>query len=79
MMMAEGMDTGDILIQKEIAIGPDMHSDELMMSLADLSASMLPRLSSIFLKVSSRPLSRTIPRQLTVLLWLRKKAISRGT
>ena len=43
MMMAEGMDTGDILIQKEIAIGPDMHSDELMMSLADLSASMLPQ------------------------------------
>ena len=43
MMMAEGMDTGDILIQKEIEIGPDMHSDELMMSLAELSASMLPQ------------------------------------
>ncbi len=42
MEMAEGMDTGDILIQKELEIGPDMHSDELMMALADLSASMLP-------------------------------------
>lgn len=43
MEMAEGMDTGDILIQKELEIGPDMHSDELMMALADLSASMLPQ------------------------------------
>ena len=43
MMMAEGMDTGDILIQKEMEIGPDMHSDELMMKLAGLSASMLPQ------------------------------------
>jgi len=42
MEMAEGMDTGDILIQKELEIGPDMHSDELMMALAELSASMLP-------------------------------------
>ena len=43
MMMAEGMDTGDMLVQKEIDIGPDMHSDELMMALAELSASMLPQ------------------------------------
>lgn len=43
MEMAEGMDTGDILIQKELEIGPDMHSDKLMMALADLSASMLPQ------------------------------------
>lgn len=43
MMMAEGMDTGDMLVQKELAIGPDMHSDELMMALAELSASMLPQ------------------------------------
>lgn len=43
MMMAEGMDTGDMLVQKELPIGPDMHSDELMMALADLSASILPQ------------------------------------
>ena len=43
MMMAEGMDTGDMLVQKEIAIGPDMHSDELMTALAELSASILPQ------------------------------------
>ena len=42
MEMAEGMDTGDILIQKELPIGPDMHSDELMTALAELSASILP-------------------------------------
>lgn len=43
MEMAEGMDTGDMLVQKEIEIGPDMHSDELMMKLAELSASILPQ------------------------------------
>lgn len=43
MEMAEGMDTGDILLQKELEISPDMHSDELMMALAELSASMLPQ------------------------------------
>ena len=43
MMMAEGMDTGDMLVQKELPIGPDMHSDELMQSLAELSASILPK------------------------------------
>ena len=43
MMMAEGMDTGDMLVQKELPIGPDMHSDELMMALAELSASILPK------------------------------------
>ena len=42
MKMSEGMDTGDILIQKEQPIGPDMHSDELMSALAELSASILP-------------------------------------
>lgn len=43
MEMAEGMDTGDILLQKELEIGPDMHSDELMMALAGLSATILPQ------------------------------------
>ena len=42
MEMAEGMDTGDILIQNELEFGRDMHSDELMMAHAGLSVSFLP-------------------------------------
>jgi methionyl-tRNA formyltransferase len=43
MLMDEGMDTGDILIQNRIAIPPDMDAGQLMDALATLGADLLPK------------------------------------
>ena len=41
MQMDEGLDTGDILAQKEISIGPEITAEELTMELADEGAGLL--------------------------------------
>jgi methionyl-tRNA formyltransferase len=41
MMMADGIDTGDILFEKSTPIGPDENTPELMSRLADLGAELL--------------------------------------
>lgn len=41
MNMDAGMDTGDILAQRETAVGPDMHTVELMGILASIGADLL--------------------------------------
>jgi len=43
MLMDEGMDTGDILIQSRIPIPPDMDAGQLMDALAMLGADLLPK------------------------------------
>ena len=41
MLLAEGLDTGDMLLQKEMAIGPDMTAGELFPLLAEMGAPVM--------------------------------------
>lgn len=52
MMMAEGMDTGDIILQREIPIGPDETSNELSERLSALGAQCIADTIALFEKGS---------------------------
>ncbi len=41
MLLAEGLDTGDMLLQKEMAVGPDMTAQELFPLLAEMGAPVM--------------------------------------
>jgi methionyl-tRNA formyltransferase len=41
MLLAEGLDTGDVLLQRELEIGPDMTSEELFPLLAEMGAPLM--------------------------------------
>lgn len=41
MLLAEGLDTGDMLLQKEMAIGPDVTAQELFPRLAEMGAPVM--------------------------------------
>ncbi|MGC8549208.1 MAG: methionyl-tRNA formyltransferase [Acidobacteriaceae bacterium] len=41
MLLAEGLDTGDMLLQKEMGIGPDMTAQELFPLLAEMGAPLM--------------------------------------
>ncbi len=49
MNMDAGMDTGDILMQKEVPIGPDVHTSELMDTLAAVGAELLAETLPMYL------------------------------
>ena len=49
MNMDAGMDTGDLLAQREAAIGPDIHTHELMEILASIGADLLAETLPIYL------------------------------
>lgn len=49
MNMDAGMDTGDILSQKEVPIGPDVHTYELMETLASTGAELLAETLPLYL------------------------------
>ena len=48
MFMAEGLDTGDMILQKELAVGPDETSGELFDRLAALGADCLAETLALF-------------------------------
>ena len=49
MNMDAGMDTGDILTQREIPIDPDIHTNELMAALASVGAELLAETLPLYL------------------------------
>lgn len=55
MQMDEGLDTGDILLQREVAIGDDENAEELMARLAEIGAELLSK--------TLAGLDQTVPRR----------------
>jgi len=58
MNMDAGMDTGDLLAQKEVPIGPDMHTHELMDVLASLGAELLADTLPLYLDGRIKPVKQ---------------------
>lgn len=56
MLMDEGMDTGDILLQGRLPIPPDMDAGQLMEALATLGADLLPEAISGLLTRQLKPI-----------------------
>lgn len=58
MLMDEGMDTGDILLQGRLPIPPDMDAGQLMDALATLGANLLPTAIQGFLDHTLKPMKQ---------------------
>ncbi len=58
MLMDEGMDTGDILLQRRVAVSDDMDAGQLSDVLSALGAEMLPAAIAGFLDGSLKPIAQ---------------------
>jgi methionyl-tRNA formyltransferase len=72
MLMDEGMDTGDILMQRRLAIPPDMDAGELSDNLSRLGASLLPAAIQGFLDGSIKPVPQNPARATTITMMSRE-------